>query len=129
MATSAGRWKRNDRRIRPGRNHRSRPDRKTAQANRLTVNNPNPHADTRLVRKLESGNYLAYHESDGCVRESSHESGEVVWQLDQFEQWGNSVPNTQILALKAGNPLMNSDGHPKKISPMTRSLQTPTGLF
>lgn len=44
----------------------------------LTVDRPDPHRDTRLARKLESGNYLVCHEGDGCVREYSPE-GKVVW--------------------------------------------------
>lgn len=44
----------------------------------LTVNKPDPHRDTRMVRKLESGNYLVCHEGDGCVREYD-EKGKVVW--------------------------------------------------
>jgi outer membrane protein assembly factor BamB len=44
----------------------------------LTVKNPNAHRDTRLVRKLDSGNYLVCHEGDGVVREYD-EKGKVVW--------------------------------------------------
>jgi hypothetical protein len=44
----------------------------------LTVNKPDPHRDTRMVRKLDSGNYLACHEGDGCVREYD-DKGKVVW--------------------------------------------------
>ncbi|MFO0805622.1 MAG: PQQ-binding-like beta-propeller repeat protein [Gemmataceae bacterium] len=45
----------------------------------LTVKNPDPHRDTRMVRKLESGNYLVCHEGDGCVREYDG-AGKVVWE-------------------------------------------------
>ncbi len=44
----------------------------------LTVEHPQPHRDTRLVRKLPSGNYLVCHEGDGTVREYDP-SGKVVW--------------------------------------------------
>jgi hypothetical protein len=44
----------------------------------LTVKNPNPHRDTRMVRKLASGNYLVCHEGDGTVREYDG-AGKVVW--------------------------------------------------
>lgn len=47
----------------------------------LVINNPHPHTDTRLVRKLESGNYLVCHEGDGVVREYD-EQGAVVWEYD-----------------------------------------------
>jgi hypothetical protein len=45
----------------------------------LTVKNPDPHRDTRMVRKLDTGNYLVCHEGDGCVREYD-EKGKVVWE-------------------------------------------------
>ena len=49
---------------------------------KLKVNHPNPHTDTRLVRKLKSGNYLVCHEGDGCVREYDGQSSEVVWEFE-----------------------------------------------
>lgn len=45
----------------------------------LTVKNPDPHRDTRMVRKLDSGNYLVCHEGDGRVREYDG-TGKVVWE-------------------------------------------------
>lgn len=45
----------------------------------LKVDHPHPHTDTRLVRKIASGNYLVCHEGDGTVREYSAE-GDVVWE-------------------------------------------------
>ena len=48
---------------------------------KLKVNNPNPHSDTRLVRKIASGNYLVAHESDGCVREYDP-IGKIVWEYE-----------------------------------------------
>ncbi|HEY2784657.1 MAG TPA: PQQ-binding-like beta-propeller repeat protein [Fimbriiglobus sp.] len=45
----------------------------------LTVKNPSSHSDTRMVRKLDSGNYLVCHEHDGCVREYDP-TGKVVWE-------------------------------------------------
>jgi hypothetical protein len=59
----------------------------------LTVENPHPHRDTRLVRKLDSGHYLVAHEGDGKIREYDP-AGKVVW--------------TYALDL-AGRP--RSDGH------------------
>lgn len=44
----------------------------------LTVDHPDAHRDTRLVRKLASGNYLVCHEADGAVREYDP-AGKVVW--------------------------------------------------
>ena len=49
---------------------------------KLKVNRPHPHTDTRLARKLESGNYLVCHEGDGFVREYDSKSGEVVWEYE-----------------------------------------------
>lgn len=48
----------------------------------LKVNRPNAHTDTRLVRKLSTGNYLVCHEGDGFVREYHGPSGEVVWEYE-----------------------------------------------
>ncbi len=44
----------------------------------LTIDNPHPHRDTRLARKLPNGHYLVCHEGDGVVREYDAE-GKVVW--------------------------------------------------
>lgn len=46
----------------------------------LKVEHPHPHTDTRLARKIASGNYLVCHEGDGTVREYSGETGKVVWE-------------------------------------------------
>lgn len=48
----------------------------------MKVERPHPHTDTRLVRKLATGNYLACHEGDGCIREYDADSGEVVWEYE-----------------------------------------------
>jgi hypothetical protein len=45
----------------------------------LTVDKPDAHRDTRMARKLDSGNYLVCHEADGCVREYDPK-GKVVWE-------------------------------------------------
>jgi hypothetical protein len=44
----------------------------------LTIENPNAHRDTRMVRKLDNGHYLVCHEGDGKLREYDA-SGKVVW--------------------------------------------------
>lgn len=44
----------------------------------LTVDHPDPHRDTRRVRKLANGHYLVCHEGDGTVREYDS-TGKVVW--------------------------------------------------
>lgn len=48
---------------------------------KLKVNNPHPHTDTRLARKLANGNYLVCHEGDGTLREYDHQSN-VVWEYE-----------------------------------------------
>jgi hypothetical protein len=45
----------------------------------LNVPKPEPHRDTRMVRKLENGNYLVCHEALGCVREYDP-AGKTVWE-------------------------------------------------
>jgi hypothetical protein len=44
----------------------------------LTVDKPNAHRDTRMVRQLNNGNYLVCHEGDGKLREYD-KTGKVVW--------------------------------------------------
>jgi outer membrane protein assembly factor BamB len=46
----------------------------------LKVSSPQPHRDTRLVRKIANGNYLVCHEGDGVVKEYNNK-GEVVWDF------------------------------------------------
>ena len=88
----------------------------------MVVDNPHPHTDTRLARKLPSGNYLVAHEGDGVVREYDGQSGEVVWQYDVPlfgkpavgghgpEAWGNKV--FAALRLPNGNTLLSTgNGH------------------
>ena len=47
---------------------------------RLKLDQPHPHHDTRLARKIAGGNYLVCHERDGAVREYDGETGKVVWE-------------------------------------------------
>jgi len=46
----------------------------------LQVAEPHPHHDTRLARKLGTGNYLVCHEQDGLVREYSADGG-TAWEF------------------------------------------------
>ncbi|GAA4439966.1 PQQ-like beta-propeller repeat protein [Bremerella cremea] len=88
----------------------------------LKLNNPHPHSDTRLVRKLENGNYLVAHENDGVIREYDGESGKVVWEYEvpMFDQearnghgpeaFGNKA--FAAIRLKNGNTLIaTGNGH------------------
>jgi hypothetical protein len=56
-------------------------DGKLLQEIKLTIDKPDPHRDTRLVRKLDNGHYLVAHEGDGKVREYDGD-GKVVWQYE-----------------------------------------------
>jgi len=56
-------------------------DGKLLKAVKLTVDNPHPHMDTRLARKLANGNYLVCHEGDGKLREYNG-TGKVVWEYE-----------------------------------------------
>lgn len=47
---------------------------------KLKVSAPNPHSDTRLVRKLDNGHYLVAHEADQIVKEYDSD-GKVVWDF------------------------------------------------
>ncbi len=88
---------------------------------KLKVNHPNAHSDTRLARKLASGNYLVAHESDGTVREYDR-SGKIVWEFEVPlfgktrkgghgpEAFGNSV--FSATRLPNGNTLIGAgNGH------------------
>lgn len=87
----------------------------------LKVANPSPHRDTRLVRRLANGNYLACHEGDGAVREYSP-TGRVVWEYDvplfgrqRAEGHGIDAFGNQCFSavrLKNGNTLIGTgNGH------------------
>lgn len=87
----------------------------------LKVAAPHPHRDTRLVRKLDTGNYLACHEGDGVVREYSS-TGKVVWEYEVplfgreradghgIEAFGNQCYSAE--RLNNGNTLIGTgNGH------------------
>lgn len=88
---------------------------------KLKVDAPSTHSDTRLARKLASGNYLVAHERDGVVREYDGH-GKVVWEyaVPLFgierrgghgpEAWGNQL--FAALRLENGNTLIaTGNGH------------------
>jgi hypothetical protein len=88
---------------------------------KLKIAKTSVHSDTRLVRKLASGNYLVCHESQGLVREYEPE-GKIVWEyaVPLFdmkpkgghgpEAFGNSV--YAAVRLQNGNTLMSTgNGH------------------
>ncbi|MEM7391160.1 MAG: PQQ-binding-like beta-propeller repeat protein [Verrucomicrobiota bacterium] len=69
----------------------------------LTVERPHHHRDTRLVRRLENGNYLVCHEADGKVREYD-DTGKVVWDYHVRSKVYGAI------GLKNGNILIASGG-------------------
>lgn len=87
----------------------------------LKVSKPDPHRDTRLVRKLDTGNYLVCQEGDGLVREYDAK-GEIAWEyqvplFDKQPKGGHGVEafGNQCFAalqLKNGNSLISTgNGH------------------
>ena len=88
---------------------------------RLKVDKPHQHHDTRLIRKLDNGNYLVCHENDGAVREYDSQ-GQIVWEyaVPLFgkppkaghgpEAFGNQC--FAAVRLKTGNTLISTgNGH------------------
>lgn len=79
----------------------------------LLVERPDAHRDTRLVRKLRNGNYLACHEGDGVLREYDTK-GNMVWsyRLDlngQPRTPGHDGHGTEVfgaIRLRSGNTLI-----------------------
>ncbi len=72
----------------------------------LKVEHHNAHTDTRLVRKLDSGNYLVAHEGDNKVVREYDGEGKVVWEY----KTGTKVYSA--IRLKNGNTLIGmGDGH------------------
>ncbi len=88
----------------------------------LKRDRPDAHHDTRLVRKLASGNYLVCHEGDGAVREYDGRNGEVVWEYavplfgrERADGHGPEAFGNQCFAavrLESGNTLITTgNGH------------------
>lgn len=88
----------------------------------LTIENPNAHTDTRLVRLTGSDTYLVAHEADGKVREYDRDSGKIVWEYEVPlfdrdragghgpEAYGNKL--FSALRLPNGNTLIGTgNGH------------------
>lgn len=89
---------------------------------KLKLDNPHPHRDTRLARKLPTGCYLVCHEGDGAVREYDGKTGRACWEyrVPLFDQprkpghgpeaFGNQVFSAVRLA--NGNTLIaTGNGH------------------
>lgn len=80
----------------------------------LTIDKPDAHRDTRMVRKLKNGHYLVCHENDGKVREYEPGTGKVVWtyalDLDGLPETGTHQGHgTHVfgaIRLPSGNTLI-----------------------
>ncbi len=94
---------------------------KLISSTQLTVDRPDAHHDTRLVRKTPTGTYLVAHENDGVVREYNAD-GEIVWAFDvplfdreaapghSFSGYGDQL--FAAIRLKDGNTLIGTgNGH------------------
>lgn len=97
------------------------PDLTVARQIRLRVQKPDPHHDTRLVRRTPEGNYLVCHENEGLVREYDAQ-GSTVWEYlvplfgrerrpgHGVEAFGNQA--FSALRLMNGNTLVGTgNGH------------------
>jgi len=80
-------------------------DNKIVHSIPLTVPNPDPHRDTRLVRPTPNGNYLVAHEALGLAREYDR-TGKIVWEYNVGSKLYAAV------RLANGNTLIGAgDGH------------------
>lgn len=97
----------------------------------LLVERPDAHRDTRLVRKLRSGNYLVCHEGDGALREYQPD-GRVVWsyRLDlagQPRTPGHDGHGTEVFGavrLRNGNTLIAGGNNNRvfEVDPVGRTV-------
>ncbi len=76
----------------------------------ITVDQPNSHRDTRRVRKLDNGHYLACHEGDGTVREYD-ETGKVVWSYKLDLAGRERTPTHQGHGTEVFNAIRLSNGN------------------
>jgi hypothetical protein len=76
----------------------------------LKVDHPNPHRDTRRVRKLANGHYLVCHEGDGVVREYDG-AGKVVWSYALDLGGRPRTPGHDGHGTEVFSALRKPDGH------------------
>ncbi len=94
----------------------------------LTVVKANAHRDTRMVRKLDSGNYLVCQEGEGKVREYDGK-GKIVWEYaldlngrprsDGHGPEGHGVEVFGAIRLKNGNTMI-AGGNNNRVFEVTR---------
>ena len=96
-------------------------DGKLLSATPMTVDKPDAHHDTRLVRTTPAGTYLVAHENDGVAREYDRE-GNVVWSYTVPTTWtdpdtgkahqGDGNALFSAVRLESGNTLIGTgNGH------------------
>lgn len=72
----------------------------------LKVEHPNPHTDTRLVRKLDNGHYLVAHEGENKIVREYDTDGKIVWE------YKTGTKAYSAIRLASGNTLIGAgDGH------------------
>jgi outer membrane protein assembly factor BamB len=79
---------------------------------KLKVSKSDAHRDTRLVRKLENGNYLVCHEGDGIVREYDAK-GETAWeyQVPLFDKQPQGGHGVEAFGNQCFSAVRLKDGH------------------
>jgi len=78
---------------------------------KLKLNKPDPHRDTRLVRKLDNGHYLVCHEGDAAVREYDAK-GRVTWEYAVKTATGDPAAVYSATRLINGHTLIGcGNGH------------------
>jgi hypothetical protein len=78
---------------------------------KLKVSKPDPHRDTRLVRKLDNGHYLVCHEGDAAVREYDS-LGAITWEYAVKSASGTPVAVYSANRLRNGHTLIGcGNGH------------------
>src|SRR5688572_13604396 len=84
---------------------------------KLKVAKPDPHRDTRLVRKLDNGNYLVAHEREHAAR-AYDPAGKVVWEHHVGSQLYSAIrlPNgNTLIGCGNGNRVVEVDKAGKEV--------------
>ena len=90
---------------------------KLLKAVKLKVAKPDPHRDTRLVRKLDDGHYLVAHEAEQVAREYDAD-GKVVWEHNVGSQLYSAVRlanGNTLIGCGNGNRVLEVDPAGKEV--------------
>lgn len=98
----------------------------------LTIEHPNPHRETRMVRPVANGGYLVCQEGDGKIREYD-KTGKVVWtyvmelgdrpRSDGHGPEGHGTEVFGAVRLKNGNTLI-AGGNNNRVFEVTKEGKT-----